>query len=202
MLMRTVLTEQAKGVSVRACTLAMGKVYTKTMLRYQNKYRSLLRTNPAFVKKVLAELAAEGIPAFDPYAAEAGRHGARGRRTESLATEAFKAISWVRDEDAQAFFRALSALAASASGAETDAFRRKCGGISERLSEQEHALARAREVSGSLCAVPADDGSQPALLAKRTQQIARAWRRVRRPLRASVEDATHPQHDSIATSEK
>ena len=51
MLMRTVLTEQAKGVSVRACTLAMGKGDTKTMLRYQNKYRSLLRTNPAFVKK-------------------------------------------------------------------------------------------------------------------------------------------------------
>ena len=36
MLMRTVLTEQAKGVSVRACTLAMGKGDTKTMLRYQN----------------------------------------------------------------------------------------------------------------------------------------------------------------------
>ena len=51
-LLRTVLAEQAKGISVRACTLNMGKGDTKTMLRYQNKYRSLIRTNPEFVQKV------------------------------------------------------------------------------------------------------------------------------------------------------
>ncbi|MDD5919014.1 MAG: hypothetical protein PUD73_07995 [bacterium] len=153
MLMRTVLTEQAKGVSVRACTLAMGKGDTKTMLRYQNKYRSLLRTNPAFVKKVLTELAAEGVPAFDPYAAEAGRYGARGRRTESLAAEAFEAISRVRGADAQAFFRALSALAASASGAETERLQAQCAELRERLLMQEHALAAQRERFGKLLAL-------------------------------------------------
>ena len=79
-LLRTVLAEQAKGISVRACTLNMGKGDTKTMLRYQNKYRSLIRTNPEFVQKVRAELEAEGIPAFDPYALESRGEAQNGNR--------------------------------------------------------------------------------------------------------------------------
>lgn len=66
-LLGTVLSAQAKGVSVRACTLAMGKGDNKAMLRYQNKYRSLVKSNPELVRAVRAELLAQGIPACDPY---------------------------------------------------------------------------------------------------------------------------------------
>ena len=66
-LLRTVLGARARGVSVRACTLAMGNGDNRAMLRYQNKYRSLLKSSPAVVMAVLREMRAEGLPAYDPF---------------------------------------------------------------------------------------------------------------------------------------
>ena len=95
-LLRTVLSERAKGVSVRSCTLGMGQGDTRAMLRFQNKYRSVIKREPELVKEIIAELTAEGIPAYDPYAA-----GASSRR-ERLSRA-----------DALAFFTALEELAAA-----------------------------------------------------------------------------------------
>ena len=66
-LMRTVLSAQSKGVSVRACTLSLGNGDTKAMLRYQNKYRAVVKNDPALVQEIISELRAEGLGAFDPY---------------------------------------------------------------------------------------------------------------------------------------
>lgn len=41
-MLRTILAQRAKGISVRSCTLAMGNGDTRSMLRYQNKYRSVI----------------------------------------------------------------------------------------------------------------------------------------------------------------
>ncbi len=95
-LLRTVLSAQARGVSVRACTLSMGNGDTRSMLRYQNKYRSVVKNDPVFVREILAELEAEGLPAHDPYAA--------AKPTQS--STHFDRM------DALAFFEALEALAA------------------------------------------------------------------------------------------
>ncbi len=158
-LLRTVLTEQAKGVSVRACTLAMGQGDTKTMLRYQNKYRSLVRTRPELVRAVLAELAAEGVPAFDPYAAEPARKGAGRRRTggaAALAGDAAEALAKVKGVDAEALFRALSMLASAAQaggGGEAERLGAQCEELRERLAKQDHALAAQRERFGKLIAL-------------------------------------------------
>ncbi|MDO4568489.1 MAG: hypothetical protein Q4B99_05955 [Clostridia bacterium] len=67
-LIRTVLLAQANGMSVRACTLQMGNGETKAMLRYQNKYRAVLRTRADLIHQVNCELEQEGLPTFDPYA--------------------------------------------------------------------------------------------------------------------------------------
>ncbi len=96
-LMRTVLSAQARGVSVRACTLSMGNGDTRSMLRYQNKYRSVVKNDPALVKDVIAELEAEGLPAHDPYA---------GGKQQTQSSAHFDRV------DALAFFEALEALAA------------------------------------------------------------------------------------------
>ena len=45
-LLKTILVNQAKGMSVRACTMMMGKNDTSKMLRYQNKYRAVIKNNP------------------------------------------------------------------------------------------------------------------------------------------------------------
>lgn len=94
-LLRTMLTERARGQSVRACALNMGKGDTRLMLRYQNKYRALIKNEPALVRSVLAELAQQGIAAFDPYAEQSAH-----------STDAF-----CRGE-ARRFFAALERLAA------------------------------------------------------------------------------------------
>ncbi len=95
-LVRTVLIQRAKGVSVRACTLNMGNGDTRAMLRYQNKYRSVVKSDPALVKSIMAELENEGIAAFDPYERRASARTGRLSREEALS-----------------FFTALEELASS-----------------------------------------------------------------------------------------
>ncbi len=69
-LMRQVLTARAKGVSVRACVQNLAGGDRKEMLRFQNKYRSVLKTKPELVQEVMEEMEAEGESVFDPYAAQ------------------------------------------------------------------------------------------------------------------------------------
>ncbi len=66
-LLTAVLEALAKGQSVRACTLEMANGDTRRMLRYQNKYRALLKTQPERVKKTRAKLIAEGRLVPDPF---------------------------------------------------------------------------------------------------------------------------------------
>ena len=67
-LLKTVLQARSAGESVRACTLRIAQGDTRRMLRYQNKYRSLLKSQPALVERVRQELQADGRQIFDPYA--------------------------------------------------------------------------------------------------------------------------------------
>lgn len=96
-LMRKVLSAQARGMSVRACTLNMGEGDTRRMLRYQNKYRAVVKSDPALVREIILELEAGGISAFDPY---------RDKEVRSATSQRFDR------REAAAFFEALEALAA------------------------------------------------------------------------------------------
>ncbi len=66
-LLKTVLQARAAGESVRACTLRIAQGDTRRMLRFQNKYRALLKTRPALVDRARRELQETGGPVFDPY---------------------------------------------------------------------------------------------------------------------------------------
>ena len=66
-LLTAVLDALAKGQSVRACTLEMANGDTRRMLRYQNKYRALLKTQPERVKQARAALIAKGRLVPDPF---------------------------------------------------------------------------------------------------------------------------------------
>lgn len=83
-LIRTVLLAQANGMSVRACTLQMGNGDTKSMLRYQNKYRAVLRTRPDIISKVNSELAQDGLPTFDPYENASTSKAGRRKLSENI----------------------------------------------------------------------------------------------------------------------
>ncbi len=96
-LLVTVLGEQAKGISVRACTLQMGANDTRAMLRYQNKYRSLVKTNPELVKEVVRYMRERDIPCIDPYEdGRLARHAGRPRK-ESGSLDAKSLVQGVID---------------------------------------------------------------------------------------------------------
>ena len=66
-LLETVLLALSSGKSVRACTLELANGDMRRMLRYQNKYRALLKTQPERVRVIRGALIAKGHPVPDPF---------------------------------------------------------------------------------------------------------------------------------------
>lgn len=61
-LLRQVLMARGKGMSVRACVMALSQGSHSRMLRYQNKYRTLCKNRPELIEQVCEELRREGLP--------------------------------------------------------------------------------------------------------------------------------------------
>lgn len=66
-LIRAMLRGQAEGKSVRGIASEMGGGDKKKMLRYQNKYRSMLRNNPDQIRAIMGQMQGEGLPCADPF---------------------------------------------------------------------------------------------------------------------------------------
>ena len=64
-LLRQVLIARGKGLSVRSCVMALAQGSHSRMLRYQNKYRTILKTRPELIAQVCEELKQEGLPCPD-----------------------------------------------------------------------------------------------------------------------------------------
>lgn len=73
-LLERVLTARAKGMSVRACVRELAQGDRTKMLRYQNKYRSIIRTRPELVQRVMERLRERGVPFVSPYAEPGEEH--------------------------------------------------------------------------------------------------------------------------------
>lgn len=69
-LIESVLTARAQGMSVRACVRKLSGGDKTRMLRYQNKYRSTIRTRPELVQRVMERLSEQGVPYVSPYPQE------------------------------------------------------------------------------------------------------------------------------------
>lgn len=54
-ILKAILTQKAKGVSVRRAVLNLAKGDDKLMLRYQNKYRNVLAKQPERIKRLMRE---------------------------------------------------------------------------------------------------------------------------------------------------
>ena len=68
-LLRHVLIGRGQGQSVRACVTELAQGDRAGMLRYQNKYRSILKNRPELLLEVAQELRMEGLPCPDNVAA-------------------------------------------------------------------------------------------------------------------------------------
>ena len=60
-MVREILIARANGVSVRSCVMDMGAGDKSKTLRYQNKYRSILKNRPEYIRQAMAELEKEGV---------------------------------------------------------------------------------------------------------------------------------------------
>lgn len=67
-LLKRMLTGQAMGKSVRGIALELAGGDKKAMLRYQNKYRSLLKSDPDLIRHTMHELTEQGCECADPFA--------------------------------------------------------------------------------------------------------------------------------------
>lgn len=105
-LLRAVLMAVGRGASVRQATMELAGGDKTRMLRYQNKYRSLLRSHPALVGEVVAELREQGVPVKDPFAGKAPLPQAEPAPGEAAAS----APEWDEAELASALSRIFSLL--------------------------------------------------------------------------------------------
>ncbi len=65
-LMEQVLRARAEGQSVRACLQKLSGGDHARMLRYQNKYRSVIKNRPEYVRTLVERLNGEGVPCDAP----------------------------------------------------------------------------------------------------------------------------------------
>ena len=65
-LMEQVLTARAQGQSVRSCLQSLAGGDHSLMLRYQNKYRAVIKGRPEYVRKMVESLNARGVPCETP----------------------------------------------------------------------------------------------------------------------------------------
>lgn len=82
--LRAILTEKSKGISVRRAVLNLAGGDDKLMLRYQNKYRNVLTKQPERIKKLMREC---GISEEDKEKVEREIDGLYDRLAASLREE-------------------------------------------------------------------------------------------------------------------
>ncbi len=114
-LLRQILLGRGEGRSVRACVMEMSGGDRGRMLRYQNKYRAILRKKPDLIEQVCMELKQEGLPCPDVSVTV----------SPLPPSETAPDTPAQADPDVQAILRALSSLArrASAPVPESDRLR-------------------------------------------------------------------------------
>jgi hypothetical protein len=127
-----ILSAQAMGMSVRACTLRMGNGDNKAMLRYQNKYRSIIKNNPALVRETIEEMRRKNIPAFDPYVSKKPANAECEGELVDIVGGIVKSVQ-AADLNIDSFFQGLYALCESA--ARGKKMMRKLGKYETELEE-------------------------------------------------------------------
>jgi len=112
-LIRTMLVEQARGKSVRSIAFEMGGGDKKAMLRFQNKYRSMIRNKPEYIRQIMAELKEEGKECVNPFIGRRKRgQQRRNRDISEVAMEFIGNLSRV-GKDGEAVVNSLNNIFSS-----------------------------------------------------------------------------------------
>lgn len=143
MLLRTLLASGAKGESIRGASLRLADGDKTMMLRYQNKYRSLIKTGRSLVEKVMSDMDRDGEKYLSPYETHKAA-SSLGRESKYIPENVAKALV-SSDIDIKNFFKGLAKIASLA------ASKINSGDEINMLSEQnENILKENQELNASI----------------------------------------------------
>ena len=110
-LLRTLLGAAATGESIRGASLRLAGGDKTLMLRYQNKYRSLIKNGRALVEKVLRDMDKAGEKYISPY--ETIKPSVQAKENRIISESVMKALM-ASDVDVKSFFKGLAKVASMA----------------------------------------------------------------------------------------
>lgn len=112
LLLRELLASGARGESVRGASLKLAGGDKTLMLRYQNKYRSLIKNARPLVEKVMADMDRDNEKYISPY--ETAKPSASvGKESKYIPESVIKALM-AADIDVKSFFKGLAKVAGMA----------------------------------------------------------------------------------------
>lgn len=109
MLLRTLLASGAKGESIRGASLKLADGDKTLMLRYQNKYRSLIKSGRPLVEKVMADMDQDNEKYLNPY--ETRKRSTMQTKESMYLSESVAKALMASDVDIKNFFRGLAKIA-------------------------------------------------------------------------------------------
>ena len=147
-LLRTLLASGARGESIRGASLRLASGDKTMMLRYQNKYRSLIKTARPLVEMVMADMDQDGEKYLSPYETQKTSAVRENRYIPESVTRALSGA----DVDIRAFFKGLAKIASlAAAGAQAEQELQMMEAQSENIKKENTALsASVRELNAKL----------------------------------------------------
>jgi hypothetical protein len=137
-LLRTLLAAGARGESIRGASLKLAGGDKTLMLRYQNKYRSLIKTARPLVDMVIADMEQDGEKYISPYEAQ---KTTAARDNRFIPESVSRALSGA-DVDVKAFFKGLAKIASlAAASAEAEQELMQLTAQSEGIRKENAALS-------------------------------------------------------------
>ena len=115
MLLRSLLASGAKGESIRGASLKLADGDKTLMLRYQNKYRSLIKSGRPLVEKVMADMDKEKMSYLNPY--EKQRTAVSGSKDSTYISERVARALMASDIDIRSFFKGFAKITETAAAA-------------------------------------------------------------------------------------
>ena len=147
-LLRTLLAAGARGESIRGASLKMAGGDKTLMLRYQNKYRSLIKSARPLVEMVMADMDQDGEKYLNPYETQKASAVRENRYIPESVTRALAGA----DVDVKAFFKGLAKIASlAAASAQAEEELQKLEAQSENIKKENAALsASVRDLNAKL----------------------------------------------------
>lgn len=110
-LLRTLLGAAATGESIRGASLRLAGGDKTLMLRYQNKYRSLIKNGRALVEKVLKDMDKDDEKYISPY--DTVKTSVQAKESRMIPESVIKSLM-ASDVDVKSFFKGLAKVAGMA----------------------------------------------------------------------------------------